>query len=91
MNSLTHPRVPLTLPLRGFGLGGGESSDKLAKISPTTMQKQVSEFLETRFRVLRHVRDARADRQDKQKEQADAEVRGCIDSYEVGDQVLLKC
>ena len=28
--SLTHPRVPLTLPLRGSGLGDGESADKLA-------------------------------------------------------------
>ena len=89
VNSLTHPRVPLTLPLRGSGLGGGESADKLAEISPTTMQKQVSEFLTTRFSVLRHVRDAIDDIQDKQKEQADAKGRGCIDSYEVGDQVLL--
>ena len=30
-----------------------------------------------------------ADSQDKQKEQADAKGRGCIDSYEAGDQVLL--
>ena len=30
-----------------------------------------------------------ADSQDKQKDQADAKGRGCIDSYEVGDQVLL--
>ena len=90
VNSLTHPRVPLTLPLRGSGLGGGESADKLAEISPSTMQKRVSEFLATRFSVLRHVRHAMADSQDKQNEQADAKGRGCIDSYEVGDQVLLK-
>ena len=70
-------------------LGGGESSVKLAEIIPTTMQKQVSEFLVTRFSVLRHVRDAMDDSQDKQKEQADAKGRGCIDSYEVGGQVLL--
>ena len=89
VNSLTHPRVPLTLPLRGSGLGGGESADKLAEISPSTMQKRVSEFLATRFSVLRHVRDAMADSQYKQKEQADAKGRGCIDSYEVEDQVLL--
>ena len=56
------------------------------------MQKQVSEFLATRFvfSVLRRVRDAIADSQDKQKEQSDAKGRGCIDSYKVGDQVLLK-
>ena len=53
------------------------------------MQKQVSEFLATSCSVLRHVRDTMDDRQDKQKEQADAKSRGCIDSYEVGDQVLL--
>ena len=52
------------------------------------MQTQVSEFLATRFSVLRHVRDERADSQDKQKEQADAKGRGCIDFYKVGDQVL---
>ena len=52
VNSLTHPRVPLTLPLRGYELGGGEHADKIAQISPTTMQKQGSEFLATRFSVL---------------------------------------
>ena len=30
-----------------------------------------------------------ADSQDKQQEQADAKGRICIESYEVGDQVLL--
>ena len=30
-----------------------------------------------------------ADSQDRQKANADAKGRGCIDSYEVGDQVLL--
>ena len=89
MNSPTHPLVPLTLPLRGSELGGGESADKLAEISPTTMHKQVSEFLTTRLSVLRHARDAMDDRQDKQKEQDDAKGRRCIDSYEVEDQVLL--
>ena len=47
------------------------------------MQKHTRGFLATRFRVLRHVRDAIADSQDKQKEQANAEGRGCINSYEV--------
>ena len=53
------------------------------------MQKQVSEFFTTRFSVLRHVRGAMADSQDKQQEQADAKGRGCIYPYEVGDQVFL--
>ena len=42
LNGLTHPRAPLTLPLRGLGLGGGEVADRPADISPTTVQKQVS-------------------------------------------------
>ena len=89
INGLTHPRVPLTIPLRGSGLGGGELADRLADISPVTVRKQVSEFLATRFSVLRHVRDTMADSQDKQKEQADAKGRSCINSYMVGDRVLL--
>ena len=68
VNCLTHPRVSLTLPLSGSGLGGGESADKLAEISPTSMQKQVIEFLATRFSFLRQVRDVMADSQDKQKD-----------------------
>ena len=65
VNGLTHPRVPLTLPLRGSGLGGGEVADRLAEISPITVQKQVSEFFATRLNVLRHVLDAMADSQDE--------------------------
>ena len=63
VNSLTHTRVPPTLPLRDSRLGGGDSADKIAYIIPTTMQKQVREFLATRCSVLRHVRDAMADSQ----------------------------
>ena len=85
VNNLTHHRVPLTLPLRGYGLGGGESADKLVEISPTTMQKQVREFPATRFSVLRNVRHAMDDSQNKHKEQADAKGRECIDLYEVKD------
>ena len=89
VNGLTHPRVPLTLPLRGSGLGGGDLADRLAEISPVTIRKQVGDFLATRFSVLRHVRDTMAESQDKQKEQADAKGRNWIMSYKVGDQVLL--
>ena len=32
-NGLTHPRVPLTLPLCGSGLGGEEVADGLADIA----------------------------------------------------------
>ena len=89
VNGLTHPRVPLTLPRGGSGLGGGEVADRLADVSPASVKRQVGEFLATRLNVLRHVRDVMADSQDRQKANADANGRGCIDSYEVGDQVLL--
>ena len=49
LNGLTHRRVPFTLPLCGSGLGGGEVADRLADISPATVQKQVGEFLATRM------------------------------------------
>jgi hypothetical protein len=65
VNGPTHPRVPLTLPLCGSGLGGGEIADRLADVSPLTVRKQVDEFLSTRLRVLRHVRDAMDESQDK--------------------------
>ena len=89
INGLTHPRVPLTLPLRGSGLCGGEEAERLADFSPNAVQQQVNKFLETRFSVLRHVRDAMDESQDIQKEQADEKGRSCINSYKVGDQVLL--
>ena len=72
VNGLSHPRVLLTLPLCGSGLGGGEVADRLADISPATVQKQVGEFLATRLNVLRHVRDEMAESQDQQKHRADA-------------------
>ncbi|KAL4092832.1 hypothetical protein PRIC1_011823 [Phytophthora ramorum] len=75
VNGLTHPRVPLTLPLRGSGLGGGEIAGRLADVSPLTVRKQVDEFLSTRLSVLRHVREAMAESQDQQKENADARGR----------------
>ena len=44
VNCLTHPRVPLTLPVRGFGIGGGEMVDWLADNMPVlfTKYKRVS-------------------------------------------------
>ena len=89
VNGLTHPRVPLTLPPSGSGLCKGETADRLADVSPATVNKQVIAFLATRLNVLRHVRDAMTDSQDKQKDYADAKGRSCIDCYEVGDQALL--
>ena len=52
VNGLTHPRVPLRLPLRGSGLGGGGLADRLADVSPNTVHKQISGFLATLFSVL---------------------------------------
>ena len=89
VSGLTHPRVPLRLPLCGSGLGGGEVANRLADISPATVQKQVGDFLATRLNVLQHVHDAMAGIQDQQKQLADARKRGCIERYKVGDQVLL--
>ena len=73
----------------GSGLSGGGVADRLADISPATVKKQVSEYLATRLNVLRHVREALADSQDKQKDQSDAKGRGCTERYQIGDQVLL--
>ena len=89
VNGLTQSRDPLRLPRDGSGLGGGEDADRLADVSLASVKKQISEFLATRLNVLRHARDAMAESQDRQKQHADAKGRGCIESYEVGDQVLL--
>ena len=62
VNGLTHPRVTLMLPLRASGFNRGGSADRLADISPAAVQQQESEFLTTRLKVLRNVRDALADR-----------------------------
>ena len=42
-------------------------ADRLADISSAIVNKQVSKILATQLNVLRHVRDALADSQDKQK------------------------
>ncbi|POM80133.1 Pol protein [Phytophthora palmivora] len=61
VNGLTHPRVPLTPSRRDSGLDGGEA-EWLADVSPTAVRKQVDDFLSLRLSVLRHVRDAMAER-----------------------------
>ncbi|POM58679.1 Pol protein putative [Phytophthora palmivora] len=73
VNGLTHPRVPLTPSRRVSGLDGGDVK-WLADVSSTAVQKQVDDFLSLRLSVLRHVRDAMAESQDVQNEQADARV-----------------
>ncbi|GMF57904.1 unnamed protein product [Phytophthora fragariaefolia] len=85
-----HPRVPMTPPRPGSGLSGGEEfAERLADISPLAVRKQVDTFLSTRLSVLRHLRDAMAESQDKLKEHADARGRNNLASYSVGALVLL--
>ncbi|GMF53953.1 unnamed protein product [Phytophthora fragariaefolia] len=90
VNGLSHPRVPLTPPRPDSGLSGeGEFAERLADISPLAVRKQVDTFLSTRLSVLRHVRDAMAESQDKQNEHADVKGRSNVNCYEVEDLVLL--
>ena len=49
VNGFMHPRVSLTLPRGGLGLGGGEVADRLVNVSPASVKRQVSEFLTTRM------------------------------------------
>ena len=67
VNVLTHPRVPSTLTRGDLGLGGREVANRLADVSPESIKTQVSQMLATRLNVLRHVRDAMADSQYRQK------------------------
>ena len=67
VNGLADPRVPLTPPRCGSGLGGGEVADQLAEVSPAAVRKQVDEFLSLRLHVLRQVKDEMAESQDVQR------------------------
>ena len=67
----------------------GEVADRLTDVSSASIKEQVGKFLVERLHVVRHVRDAMADSQYRQKEQADAKGRDCIENYEVRDQELL--
>ncbi|KAG3236190.1 hypothetical protein PI124_g18801 [Phytophthora idaei] len=89
VNGLANPRVPLTPPRRGSGLSGGGIADRLDDISPVAVRKQVDDFVSLRLSVMRQVRDAMAESQDLQKEYADAQGRGNVERFEVGDLVLL--
>ena len=57
---------------------------RLANVSSATIQKQARAFFITRLNVVQHLRDAMADSQEKQEEQAYAKDIICIESYEVG-------
>ncbi|KAE9027097.1 hypothetical protein PR003_g12828 [Phytophthora rubi] len=88
VNGLTHPRVPLTPSRSDSGLGGGGLAARLADVSPRAVRTELDDFWSVRLNVL-HVRDAMAESQDVQKEQADARGRGNVENFEVGDLVLL--
>ncbi|KAG3109410.1 hypothetical protein PI124_g11453 [Phytophthora idaei] len=89
VNGLANPRVPLTPPRRGSGLSGGGIADRLVAISPVAVRKQVDDFVSLRLSVLRQVRGAMTESQALQKEYADAQGRGNVERFEVGDLVLL--
>ncbi|KAG2836446.1 hypothetical protein PC129_g13219 [Phytophthora cactorum] len=89
VNGLANPRVSLMPPRRGSGLSGGGIADRLADISPVAVRKHGDDFVSLRLSVLRQVRDAMAESQDLQKEYADAQGRGNVERFEVGDLVLL--
>ena len=77
VNGITYPRVPLTLPRGGSWLGGGEVANRLDDISPASVKQQVNEVIATRLNVLRHVRGAMTNIQDRQKANANAKSRSC--------------
>ena len=81
VNGLMHSRIPLALPSGVSGLCAAEVANRLADASAASVKRQVSNLLATRLNVLRHVRDAMADSQDRQKEKAYVKGRGCIESY----------
>ncbi|GMF26753.1 unnamed protein product [Phytophthora fragariaefolia] len=90
VNGLSRPHVPLTPPRPGSGLNGEEEvAERLTDIIPLAVRKQIDAFLTKRLSVLRHVRDAMAESQNKQKDYADANGRSNVHSYQVGDLVLL--
>ena len=72
-----------------LGLAGERLLTSLLKSALSLCRNNGANFSRRFFSILGHVRGAMADSQDKQKEQADAKGRGCIDYYDVGDQVLL--
>ncbi|OWY93119.1 Pol Polyprotein, partial [Phytophthora megakarya] len=75
VNGLVDPHVPLTPPRCGSELGGGGLADRLADVSPVAVRKLVDAFVFSRLSVMRQVRDAMAESQDLQKENADAKGR----------------
>ena len=93
VNGLRHPRVPFTLGTPHTNLGGGGDRQTVASqiqnVSSATVKKQLDTFVSTRLSVLSRVRDEMASAQDKQKENADRNGRKNVNTFIVGDLVLL--
>jgi hypothetical protein len=91
VNGLRHPSLPLCL--MGGPKTGGEGARLLASqkesILKSTIRQSVDAFWSTRVSVLTRVRDAMADAQDQQKEQAGKHNRGNKSVFKEGDYVLL--
>jgi hypothetical protein len=92
VNGLRHPALPLSL-MGGPGSGGGGArqllASQLGSIPKATVRQSVDAFWSTRVNVLTRVRDAMAEAQDQQKEQADKHNRGNMSVFKIGDYVLL--
>ena len=73
---MRNPRIPLILIGQSREAstsdGGSHNFERLlANVAPKSVRQQVQAMLGTRMAVMRRVRDAMADAQDKQKAQAD--------------------
>jgi hypothetical protein len=92
VNGLRHPALPLSL-MGAPGSGGGGArqilDSQLGAISKSDVRRSVDAFWSTRVNVLTRVRDAMAEAQDQQKEQADKHNRGNMNVFKIGDYVLL--
>ena len=94
VNHMRNPRIPLTLIGQSREVstsdGGSHNFERmLANVAPKSVRQQVQAMLGTRLAIMRRVRDAMANAQDKQKEQADKNGRKNKDRYAKGDLVLL--
>ncbi|GMF20661.1 unnamed protein product [Phytophthora lilii] len=95
LNGLRNPLVPLTLRggTEASVVSGGEARKALysqvSEVRPTSSRKQLSTFIDNRLCVIRRVRDAMANAQDKQQGYSDRHGRGNLNVFNVGDLVLL--
>ena len=93
LNGLRHPALPLCLMGdKAHSSGGGARqslASQLSAISKAAVRSSVDEFVSTRVNVITRVRDAMAEAQDLQKEQADKRGRKNENVFKEGDFVLV--